>query len=103
MLKLILESGTQFFVAYNDCYFNDLVIAVGLSVNSFSGFFNTFTTISIQGLNMLNLSAANNLLVMMYNASITNSPIAFGISIGMLISKTFNVQVPDVQPGSTHS
>jgi hypothetical protein len=54
------ELSTLFFTVYDKCYFDDLMIAVGRTVNSFSGGFNTMTTLAVYSFNLLNLDDPNN-------------------------------------------
>ena len=100
------ELSTLFFTLYDKCYFDDLMIAVGRTVNSFSGGFNTMTTLAVYSFNLLNLSDPNNDITMMLDIidsveSTTNTTDMkakkVGKILGKIFTKIFNVQVPDVQ------
>ena len=60
LFKRIQELSTLFFTMYDKCYFDDLMIAVGRTVNSFSGGFNTMTTVAVYSFNLLNLNDETN-------------------------------------------
>ena len=87
---------------------DDLLIAVGRTVNSFSGGFNTMTTLAVYAFNLLNLDDPNNDIVVMLTTAeqSTAAPStwtdaskanAVGKTLGKIFTKIFNVQVPDVQ------
>jgi hypothetical protein len=106
LLKRGQELSTLFFTFYDKCYFDDLMIAVGRTVNSFSGGFNTMTTLAVYSFNLLNLSDPNNDITKMLDiidtaetATITTDTKAkdVGKILGKIFTKIFNVQVPDVQ------
>ncbi len=105
LLKRGQELSTLFFTLYDKCYFDDLMIAVGRTVNSFSGGFNTMTTLAVYSFNLLNLSDSNNDITKMLdiideteNATTTDDKAKrVGKILGKIFTKIFNVQVPDVQ------
>jgi hypothetical protein len=106
LLKRGQELSTLFFTFYDKCYFDDLMIAVGRTVNSFSGGFNTMTTLAVYSFNLLNLSDENNDITKMLDiiddkpaGKYTNEarPKEVGKILGKIFTKIFNVQVPDVQ------
>jgi hypothetical protein len=106
LLKRGQELSTLFFTLYDKCYFDDLMIAVGRTVNSFSGGFNTMTTLAVYSFNLLNLSDENNDITKMLDiiedipaGTYTNEarPKEVGKILGKIFTKIFNVQVPDVQ------
>ena len=102
---------------YSKCYLDDLIIAVGRTVNSFSGGFNTAATVVIQGFQIFNFDGevasgsetANDyanypyglkLVRLIENTelpAVTNNAVEFGKILGKIFTKFFNVQVPDVQ------
>ncbi len=99
------ELSTLFFTVYDKCYFDDLMIAVGRTVNSFSGGFNTMTTLAVYSFNLLNLNDENNditkmLVIIEDNTTkytVDTKAVAVGKILGKIFTKIFNVQVPDVQ------
>jgi hypothetical protein len=109
LLKRGQELSTLFFDTYDKCYLDDLLIAVGRTVNSFSGGFNTMTTLAVYSFNLLNLSEPTNDITMMLDkvdaaapSSVTTAnkdatARAVGTILGKIFTKIFNVQVPDVQ------
>jgi len=105
LLKRGQELSTLFFTLYDKCYFDDLMIAVGRTVNSFSGGFNTMTTLAVYSFNLLNLSDENNDITKMLDiiddatTKYTTDTKAkeVGKILGKIFTKIFNVQVPDVQ------
>jgi hypothetical protein len=87
---------------YSKCYLDDLLIAVGRTVNSFSGGFNTMTTTAVYAFNLLDMTNTDNDLtkmMMFYDGTTTstNKPKDVGKVLGNIFTKIFNVQVPDVQ------
>ncbi len=102
---------------YSKCYLDDLIIAVGRTVNSFSGGFNTAATVVIQGFQIFNFDGevasasetdtdyANypyglkmvRLIEDTELPAVTDNAIEFGKILGKIFTKFFNVQVPDVQ------
>ena len=102
---------------YSKCYLDDLIIAVGRTVNSFSGGFNTAATVVIQGFQIFTftgeVASANETVADYANypyglklvrliedtelPAVTNNAIEFGKILGKIFTKFFNVQVPDVQ------
>lgn len=102
---------------YSKCYLDDLIIAVGRTVNSFSGGFNTAATVVIQGFQIFTfngeVASANETdadyanytyglkLVRLIEdtelPAVTNNAVEFGKILGKIFTKFFNVQVPDVQ------
>jgi nicotinate-nucleotide pyrophosphorylase len=78
---------------------------VGRTVNSFSGGFNTMTTLAVYAFNIIDMtqSADKNDIVKMatiYNDSSKTIEVkakSIGIIAGTIFTKIFNVQVPDVQ------
>lgn len=102
LAKRFSEIGSVFFGLYNQCFLDDLIISVGRTVNSFSGGFNTVTTIGVYFLNLLNFDDPDNDIVVMYNTYLAASPSDaqikdFGLRLGKGFTKIFNVQVPSVQ------
>ena len=109
LLKRGQELSTLFFDTYDKCYLDDLLIAVGRTVNSFSGGFNTMTTLAVYSFNLLNLSEPTNDITMMLDKVDAAAPStvttatkdatarAVGKILGKIFTKIFNVQVPDVQ------
>ena len=106
LLKRGQELSTLFFTMYDKCYFDDLMIAVGRTVNSFSGGFNTMTTVAVYSFNLLNLNDKNNDIRKMVeiingtetrNFTVEQRPKEVGKVVGNIFTKIFNVQVPDVQ------
>lgn len=96
------EVGSVFFNLYNMCFLDDLIIAIGKTVNSFSGQFNTLANMFVVGLNLLNFDDVDNDIVNMYEAATAASPTDaeiqdFGRRFGMIFTLLFNVQVPEVQ------
>lgn len=102
---------------YSKCYLDDLIIAVGRTVNSFSGGFNTAATVVIQGFQIFTfngeVASANETVADYANytyglklvrliedtelPAVTNNAVEFGKILGKIFTKFFNVQVPDVQ------
>ena len=92
---------------YSKCYFDDIVIAIGRTINSFSGGFNTLTTLGVYFINLLNLSDSSNDLVKMIiyfdgqvDPVIAADPDAsklVGKVLGKILKKILNVQVPEVK------
>lgn len=94
-----------------------MIIAVGRTVNSFSGGFNTIATIVVQSFSIFNFegevdaaqetdldyakySYGLKMLRLIDNTEIPavdNNAIEFGKIFGKIFTKFFNVQVPDVQ------
>lgn len=93
-----------------------MIIAVGRTINSFSGGFNTAATVFLQSLNIFNFDGevtsgetADNYAGYSYglkmlrliedteNPAVTNNALEFGKILGNIFTKFFNVQVPDVQ------
>lgn len=117
MFKRAQELTALFFDLYDKCYLDDLIIAVGRTVNSFSGGFNTAATVVIQGFQIFNFDSevasgsetANDyanypyglkLVRLIENTelpAVTNNAVEFGKILGKIFTKFFNVQVPDVQ------
>jgi hypothetical protein len=106
LLKRGQELSTLFFTFYDKCYFDDLMIAVGRTVNSFSGGFNTMTTLAVYSFNLLNLSDPNNDITQMLDiidkaedatTTTDTKAKAVGKILGKIFTKIFNIQVPDVQ------
>jgi hypothetical protein len=106
LLKRGQELSTLFFTFYDKCYFDDLMIAVGRTVNSFSGGFNTMTTLAVYSFNLLNLSDKNNDITKMLDLIDKAEDTTFttdikakevGKILGKIFTKIFNIQVPDVQ------
>ena len=111
LLKRGQEIGTLFFTLYDKCYLDDLLIAVGRTVNSFSGGFNTMTTLAVYLFNLLNLDDPTNDITNMLtiskwgNTASGVTPVInddtksteVGKVLGKIFTKIFNVQVPDVQ------
>jgi hypothetical protein len=104
-------------VFYSKCYLDDLIIAVGRTVNSFSGGFNTLATVVIQGFQIFtfngevasaeetdadyaNYTYGLKLVRLIEDTelpAVTNNAVEFGKILGKIFTKFFNVQVPDVQ------
>lgn len=102
---------------YSKCYLDDIIIAAGRTVNSFSGGFNTLATVAIQGFQIFtftgevasasetatdyeNYTYGIKLLRLIENTelpAVTDNAIEFGKIFGKIFTKFFNVQVPDVQ------
>lgn len=83
-----------------------MLIAVGRTVNSFSGGFNTMTTLAVYAFNLLNLDDPSNdinkmIAITAETETATNTADVkarrVGIVLGKIFTKIFNVQVPDVQ------
>lgn len=94
-----------------------MIIAVGRTVNSFSGGFNTAATIAVQSFSIFNfegeVAAAQEtdldyakysyglkMLRLIENTevpAVADNDIEFGKLFGKIFTKFFNVQVPDVQ------
>ena len=104
-------------VNYSKCYLEDLIIAFGRTVNSFSGGFNTAATVVVQGLQIFsftgevasatetendyeNYAYGLKMLRLIDNTerpAVTDNALEFGKLLGKIFTKFFNVQVPDVQ------
>jgi len=102
LTKRASEVGSVFFNLYNMCFLDDLIIAIGKTVNSFSGQFNTLANMFVVGLNLLNFDDIDNDIVHMYEAATVASPTDaeiqdFGRRFGAIFTLLFNVQVPEVQ------
>jgi hypothetical protein len=102
---------------YSKCYLDDLIIAVGRTVNSFSGGFNTAATVVIQSFQIFNFEGevesgsetADDYASYTYGIkllrliedtelpAVTHNAAEFGKILGKIFTKFFNVQVPDVQ------
>ena len=93
----------MFFEMYNQCYFDDLIISIGRSINSFSGAFNLLMTSGVYALNLLNFDDASNPLVVMYsmvdNGDMTTDEnvIEYGIQFSTMIKNLLNIEVPTVE------
>jgi hypothetical protein len=105
------------YLYYSKCYLEDLIIAFGRTINSFSGGFNTAATVVIQGFQIFSLdgevAAATEtdadyakysyglkmirLVDDTERPNVTDNAIEFGKLLGKVFTKFFNVQVPDVQ------
>lgn len=104
-LKLIKkgsELGTIFFNMYTQCYFDDIIIAVGRTINSFSGGFNTLMTSAVYALNLLNFADTANPMVIMSSIVTTSSFSdddlqAYGLQFSTIIKNLANVKVPEAQ------
>jgi hypothetical protein len=109
LFKRIQELGALVFAMYDLCFIDDLVIAVGRTVNSFSGGFSTATTlVTYVVFDLLSLNQGNSDLNTMMNfieknngvsatLSVNDQAQGVGKSYGRIFTKIFNMQVPDVQ------
>lgn len=104
-------------VYYSKCYLEDLIIAFGRTINSFSGGFNTAATVVVQGFQIFALdgevAAASEtdqdyanypyglkmirLIDNTERPAVSDNALEFGKLFGKVFTKFFNVQVPDVQ------
>ena len=102
---------------YSKCYLEDLIIAFGRTINSFSGGFNTAATVVVQGFQIFTFTGevdaatetdtdyANypyglkmlRLIDDTERPAVTDNALEFGKLLGKIFTKFFNVQVPDVQ------
>lgn len=101
-MKKASEVGTIFFNMYTQCYFDDIIIAVGRTINSFSGGFNTVMTSVVYCLNLLDFADTTNPMVIMYsivdNSSLTDDDFeAYGLGFSTIIKNLANVKVPEAQ------
>lgn len=104
LIKKSSELGQLFFVMYSDCYFDDMIISVGRTINSFSGGFNTLITSLSYGLNLLDFTDTTNPIVVMYSIVDDNTFADdyiqdFGLYFATIIKNIFNIEVPEVQYG----
>lgn len=67
LIKKSSEMGQLFFVIYSYCYFDNMIISVGRTINSFAGGFNTAVTSLTYALNLLDFTDTTNPLVLMYS------------------------------------
>lgn len=81
---------------YEKCYFDDVLIAMGRVLNSFSGLFSTATSFAVYGFNQADLKTGTDI-VNAYNAA-TGTPVPkdLGKILGKIFTLIFNVQVPAV-------
>ena len=88
---------------YNQCYFDDLIISIGRSINSFSGAFNTIMTSGVYSLNLLNFDDASNPLIVMYSLNdngdmtIEENIIEYGVQFSTIIKNLLKIEVPTVE------
>jgi hypothetical protein len=102
LLKKGSEMGSVFFLMYSDCYFDDLIISIGRTINSFSGSFNTLITSGVYMLNLLDFSDTTNPLTIMYSITTTSSwgdddIQEYGLYFATMLKNIFNIEVPEVQ------
>lgn len=103
LLKRSSELGIVFFEMYDQCYFDNLIISFGRTINSFSGFFNTATTSAVYLLNLLDFTDTTNPLVIMYslvdNGDMTDADNLeeYGLQVSTIIKNVFNIEVPTVE------
>jgi len=93
-----METGSIAYNMYDKCYFDDILINVGKTINSFSGALNTAAKSGVYAMNLLNTAGTNNALVNMYNIATgaqVNQPVVaptqtsaqlFGTQIGIIIT-----------------
>lgn len=112
-LKLIKRGSEVAAIGYNmfdNCYLDDLVISFGRSINSLSGAMNTFTVSAVYLLNILDVSNSGTDLRLLLSACENNldqtqsTPYVqdngveqFGVLLGKMVTKIFNIKVPDFQ------
>ncbi len=89
------EIANLYFAMYEQCYLEDLTIAIGTTVNSLSGGFNTATTLVVYVLNNLDISSPDNVLTMLYAHANADDVENFAITLAGVFKSLFNVQVPD--------
>ena len=103
--KRYIEMTILFYQLYNACYLDDMVIQVGLSVNSFSGFANFIIGVAVWVLNNASTTATTSDAYNMYtqaynqqqagNAAAQNAAVQqFAVSMMNIIKKLFNIQAP---------
>lgn len=116
LFKRLQELSGIYFDLYDKCYLEDLIISVGRTLNSFSGGFNTAATVITQGLSIFNFEGEVTTaetttdfdgysygLKMARLIEGTENPTSahptrdFGMYLGKIFTKFFNIQVPDVQ------
>lgn len=102
LLKKSSEIGQVFFVMYSECYFDDMIISIGRTINSFSGALNTFVTSLTYCMNLLDFTDTTNPLVLMYSivddATYTDDYVQdFGLQFSTILKNIFNIEVPEVQ------
>lgn len=102
LLKKSSEIGQVFFVMYSECYFDDMIISLGRTLNSFSGALNTFVTSLTYCMNLLDFTDTTNPLVLMYSI-VDDGTYAddyvtdFGLEFSTILKNIFNIEVPEVQ------
>lgn len=111
-LKLVKRGSEIAAVGYNmfdSCYLDDLLISFGRSINSLSGAANTLTVSIVYLLNILDVSSSSTDLRLLlaavdnnrdqnYNNVITDTGVEqFGVILGKMVTKIFNIKVPDFQ------
>jgi hypothetical protein len=102
LIKKSSEIGQLFFVMYSECYFDDMIISVGRTINSFSGGLNTAVTSLSYAMNLLDFTDTTNPLVIMYSivddATFADDYVQdFGLYFATIIKNIFNIEVPEVQ------
>ena len=88
------EIAALYFAFYSDCYIEDLTIAIGLTVNSFSGSLSTLATTFIWFLTFLDISDTTGDFYYMDSYATADSVSDFGVLLGGIVTALFNVQVP---------
>jgi hypothetical protein len=91
-----METGSIAYNMYDKCYFDDILINIGKTINSFSGALNTAAKSGVYAMNLLNTAGTNNALVNMYDITIAtqvapggsaqSSVQLFGTQIGIIIT-----------------
>ena len=87
-----METGSIAYNMYDKCYFDDILINVGKTINSFSGALNTAAKSGVYAMNLLNTAGANNALVSMYNIA-TNTQVAVGTAGAQSSVQLFGTQI----------
>lgn len=90
-----IKLSLTFIFLYSDCYLEDLLIGVGKTVDSFSGLFNTATTSGVYILNLLDTTSPTNDINLLNDAATNTNLKEFGKILGNIVTKIFNIQVPD--------
>ncbi len=99
LVKRGTEIANLFFYMYGKCYIEDLLIAFGLAINSFSGAGNTAITLFITFLSYLDYTDSTTDLAVMETYANNGDATEFGKMVGQYITTIFNFSVPSAEYG----